>query len=342
MQQYLVSLIIPIYNTEQYLKQCIDSVLQQTYQNLEIILVDDGSTDHSGLICDHYIRQDSRIKVIHKKNGGLVSAWQAGVRASTGMYLMFLDSDDWIDAEMTEALLQQVDDTSKMQMICCNYMLEKEKQNKSIPVMHQLQPGVYEGEELESTIKSKLLGEERRTISFSRCMKLFSKSLIKNNMIFCDERIVMGEDVSIVLPAILDSDRIVILEESFYYHYRFVESSMVHKYNPKLEENIHLLYERMLAAIREKRPQDERIREQAGREYLYLLFLVIKNEVRGNRNYRRNIRRICTEPAVEQLLHDSILKPADVKNQLIYRVMKHPNFFYSTFLWGVTRFYDGK
>ena len=101
----MISVIIPVYKVEQYLARCVDSVLRQTYQNFEIILVDDGSPDRCGALCDEYARQDPRISVIHKENGGLSSARNAGIEAAKGRWLQFLDSDDYIAEDMMENLL---------------------------------------------------------------------------------------------------------------------------------------------------------------------------------------------------------------------------------------------
>lgn len=95
-----VSIIVPIYNIEQYVGKCIDSILGQTYPLFELILVDDGSTDTSGKICDRYAALDSRIKVLHKKNGGLTSARNAGLKVATGDWIMHVDGDDWIEPDM--------------------------------------------------------------------------------------------------------------------------------------------------------------------------------------------------------------------------------------------------
>lgn len=102
----LISIIIPVYNVEEYLSACLKSVIGQTYKNLEIIVVDDGSTDKSGMICDEYCNRDNRITVIHKKNGGLSDARNAGLKAAKGQYIGFVDSDDWIAPEMYEILYQ--------------------------------------------------------------------------------------------------------------------------------------------------------------------------------------------------------------------------------------------
>lgn len=106
MEECLLSVIVPVYNTEPYLRKCIESVCNQTYKNLEIILVDDGSTDLSGTICDKFAAKDSRIKVIHKENEGLVSARKAGVLAARGEYIANIDGDDYIDLEMFKTMMQ--------------------------------------------------------------------------------------------------------------------------------------------------------------------------------------------------------------------------------------------
>ena len=101
----LISVIVPVYKVEPYLDKCVRSIVEQTYQNLEIILVDDGSPDNCGAICDAWAEKDSRIKVIHKENGGLSDARNAGMDVATGQWIAFVDSDDWIAEEMYESLL---------------------------------------------------------------------------------------------------------------------------------------------------------------------------------------------------------------------------------------------
>lgn len=108
MQEALISVIVPVYKVEKYLKPCVDSILNQTYKNLEIILVDDGSPDNCPKICDEFIEKDNRIKVIHKENGGLSDARNAGIDIATGEYLAFVDSDDYIDSCMYERLLEKL------------------------------------------------------------------------------------------------------------------------------------------------------------------------------------------------------------------------------------------
>lgn len=120
----LITIIVPVYNVEQYLSRCIDSLIKQTYKNIEIILVDDGSTDLSGKICNEYANRNKSIKVIHKKNGGLSSARNVGLKNATGKYVGFVDSDDWVTPDMFEYLYHLLKKTNT-QVATCSYALVK-------------------------------------------------------------------------------------------------------------------------------------------------------------------------------------------------------------------------
>ena len=135
----LITIVVPVYNVEKYLKKCIESIINQTYKNLEIILVDDGSPDNCGKICDDYKKQDSRIKVIHKKNGGLSDARNAGIDIANGEYITFIDSDDYIDDDYVELLYNAIV-KDKTDMVISSHkviydngtILEKETGERSI------------------------------------------------------------------------------------------------------------------------------------------------------------------------------------------------------------------
>ena len=117
----LISIIVPVYDVEPYLRKCIDSILIQSYRDLEIILVDDGSPDNCGAICDEYAEKDKRIKVIHKKNGGLSDARNAGLDIATGEYIGFVDSDDWVMPDMYEYLYKAVKEYDADMSVCGYY-----------------------------------------------------------------------------------------------------------------------------------------------------------------------------------------------------------------------------
>lgn len=326
MERYKISLIVPVYNTEGYLKRCVDSLLNQRYKNLEIILVDDGSTDQSGKICDEYTCENKNIKVIHKKNGGLVSAWKCGVKESTGEYLCFIDSDDWADAQMVEEMADCLSGSWR-EIVSSDYVIEKENGNRR-KVYQEIKPGEYIGDQLKNQVVCELLGNEKRPVSFSRCMKLISRDLIVQNMCYSDPEIRMGEDVTIMFPALIDCERLVIMDHKIYYHYFYADNSMVHGYDSGLYQNIQLLYRIIDKVINDKiaDTRREEMRKGAQREYLLLLFLVLKNEARGNPNgYRRNILEICKEEAVKRVVRATDIQVQEPSNKLLYLVLRHPN-----------------
>lgn len=326
----LVSIIIPVYNVEQYLEECMESVLQQTYRNLDIILVDDGSRDKSAGMCDRYALQDNRVQVLHKPNGGLMSAWMAGVDISKGEYLAFVDSDDWIEPDMIEKLAGYTD-VRKKEIICSNYIIEKKK--KSIYMKQSMEPGIYDREDIEKKIIPFLMGQENRRIHCSRCMKLFSRALICENMKYGNPKLTMGEDMNITFPAILDAQRIVVMEEGYFYHYRLVDSSMVHKYNAGLYENNRLLYQ-VLKEIAESKEKEKKITQKElllnkiKNEYIFLLLFVLKNELRGTwSGCVQRVCRIAEEADKETDIHKESVRVDGKANRLLYHILKHPGVF---------------
>lgn len=316
----LISVIVPVYAAQSYLHRCADSILGQTYENLEAILVDDGSTDESPAICDAYAEKDARVRVIHKENGGLISAWTRGVRESRGAYLCFVDSDDWIEPNMLEEMAEHLKEIPG-EVICGNFVIDRP--GRTTEHLQRLSAGTYEGESLDR-VKRKLLGKEEREICMSRCMKLFSRELIENNLHYCNPAIRMGEDVNIVLPALLDAGRLVILPGALHYHYLYHEASMVHRYDAGLYANLQLLAKTIGFIFREKGIENGE--EQTRREYLYLLLLAMKNELRGGQpGYAERIRRICLENETAEQLKQEKLPMESKSNRLLAFLMKHPN-----------------
>lgn len=150
--KHIVSVIVPVYHVEKYLKKCVDSIINQTYKNLEIILVDDGSPDNCPKICDNYALKDNRIKVIHKVNGGLSDARNAGIDAASGDYLMFVDSDDFIEPEMIEVLYNALFDNDATMSIC-NYKLVYENPDDYVDDdVSPIKDGIISGKELISDL----------------------------------------------------------------------------------------------------------------------------------------------------------------------------------------------
>lgn len=325
-KQPLISIIIPVYNVEQYLDECMDSVLNQTYANLEVVLVDDGSKDRSPAMCDAYALKDYRVQVIHKENGGPMSACIAGVEKAKGDYLAFMDSDDWIDLNMMEELAKETTGDER-EMICSNYIIEKA--NQSIKVKQSMKTGVYDRKAIEEQLFPSLLGNEERRIHASRCMKLIAKKLISDNLKYADLDVSMGEDLFLIFLAVLDAKRIVIAEEGYYYHYRFVDSSLVHRYKPHMHEEIDRLYDNLQRVI-EKKAMDEKQKkmflQQIRQEYIFLFFFVLKNELRGpGKHCIFRIKAYIEESKKSKGLEETVVEVHGKANKLLYLIWKRPN-----------------
>lgn len=337
-----VSVIVPVYNEERHLNRCVDSILKQTHAELEIILVDDGSQDDSGNICDEYRKKDKRVKVIHKENGGLISAWKAGVAVSSAPFLCFVDSDDWIEPDMVAEMAKHIRHTGK-EIVCCNHVIDRETKRGMISSSrkHGLPAGRYMRQELEREVFPCLLGNESRPISMSRCMKLISRKLIEDNLSYCNEAIRMGEDVNIILPAILDAESIVIMEEAYYYHYYFNTASMVHKYDENLWKNIDLLVEAIYWILEDKNIENALIQQK--KEYQWLSMLIIKNEIRGNQPMGySNVMQLCNSNQMKKILKKYPINPTEYANKLIYMVMHYPNKLSYKLLKMMFRVYDSR
>ncbi len=229
----LISVIVPIYNVEQYLEKCINSILNQTYQNLEIILVDDGSPDNCGSICDSYLSLDQRIRVIHKQNGGLSDARNVGLNMASGDFIAFVDSDDTIMPEMIQKLYQRIL-TDQSDMAFCGY--KQADQNGIILSECFLPDNVLTGFDA-----LKVSYENNGVLFTIACNKLYKRSL------FQYIRFPIGkyhEDEFTTYQIIDQCSRISIIRETLYIYYLRENSIMQGAYSVKHLDGIEASYER--------------------------------------------------------------------------------------------------
>lgn len=238
----MISVIVPIYGVEKFIKKCIDSIIHQRYNNIEIILVDDGSKDDCPQICDEYAKKDSRIRVIHKENGGLVSARQAGLEAATGDYVGFVDGDDWIEPDMYEKMAEAAEKYSP-DVICSEfYSVFDDRDEVSCQCFDE---GFYNKERLIKEIYPTMLysGKYYRFGISPNCWsKLFKKELLKKFLPIADTRIKMGEDAAFTYPCMLGAESMYCIKKPMY-RYRILSSSMSRGYDKGLESIIFLPYE---------------------------------------------------------------------------------------------------
>lgn len=243
----LISVIVPIYKIEKYIGICIESLINQTYKNIEIILVDDGSPDRCPEICDLYAKKDKRIKVIHKENGGLVSARKAGLLASNGEYIGYVDGDDWVGAGFYETLYTAIV-TSEADIACAGQ--SRDLFERSVHFTNSLPSGIYEGTKLEELCRNMISNGEfyRPGVTTYVWNKLFKREILMEAQLNVDDRISIGEDGAVTYPALLASKRVCITDNCAY-HYRQREDSMLKKSESFANEaqKLKYLYDYLIA-----------------------------------------------------------------------------------------------
>lgn len=226
-----VSIIVPVYNVEKYVSVCIDSIVHQSYRNIEIILVDDGSTDKSGVICDKWQKKDRRIKVIHKKNGGLSSARNVGLDNAHGEYISFIDSDDFIKEDMLSSLIKEMKNY-ECDIVCCNYFYYSNN-NKQL---HNVQ--IKENKLYSSTEAINNLFYDGY-YKFYAWNKLYKRSLFGYQIRYPEGK--LFEDITTTYKLFKKSNNILFLNRALYF-YRVRQNSITNvKFNNRTYEMIEAI-----------------------------------------------------------------------------------------------------
>ena len=270
-----ISVIIPVYNVEKYIKKCLDSVVNQTFKDIEIIVVNDGSPDNSSKIIKEYMKEDKRIKYYEKDNGGQGSARNLAITKSTGEYLIFVDSDDYIDLNMLEKMYDYAK-KSKLDIVVCNGYLD-------------VNDDITNFDNFNSSINDL---QKRYIVSQTGpCLKLIKAEIIKkNNLLFVENHIY--EDIAIVPAYALFTDKIGYIDERFYYYVQRSNSSMnQEKYSKKLED-IFFALDNLSNKFTEY--SNNKFNEEL--EYLYIENLLHAASLRFLRfdNYEKHIEKIVS------------------------------------------------
>lgn len=264
----MISVIVPIYNRTEYLHKCIESILGQTYRDLEIILVDDGSTYLCGKVCDEYADQDNRIRVIHKENGGSTSARKAGLEIADGEFVGFVDGDDWIEPDYYEKMVLAQEKTGADIVLSGHF---HDIGIESRQVMDNFPAGIYTREQLLPTLlyagRFFEYGVQPHMVT-----KLFKKEIAVKMQMRVDNRIVIGEDAAVVYPSVLEAEKIYI-SDICAYHYIQQPNSMTKSREVENRTEIYsLLFEYLEETFKEKKVWE--ILESQLKQYKkYLLFM---------------------------------------------------------------------
>ncbi len=303
-----ISVILPVYNVEKYLREAVASVQRQTLGEIEIILVDDGSTDGSGSICDAIAREDARVRVIHQENGGLTAAWKQGVRQATGAYIGFVDSDDWVQEDMYERMFQAAKEQDA-DIVCCGIRhVFEDGGHADWDDEMQLPRDCYTQEELAEEVFPILLNNGSfmgRGMQPNRVSKLIRRELVLEGMQLCDEQVSVGEDLQFSFSIFTLAKKIVILPHYLPYFYRVNGASMTGGSDPAYLGKIKYLKSQLERIDRERAVFS--FGTQITNDFLCLAVLHIKREIVQNREksygtVRKSMKRICTDLEVRQAL----------------------------------------
>ncbi len=255
-----ISIIIPIYNVERYLRQCLDSVVNQTYRNLEILLIDDGSPDKCGAICDEYAGKDSRIKVLHKSNGGVHAAWNDGIEMATGEWISFVDSDDWVETSLYEKMLSSPKSEEADIIITTGYFWEESRgqfiRNAFVdPVFFENGSG-KEFLQIRAMIRPK--GAKTKGALSYIWSKLYRASFLRKENLKFDPAIRTGMmgDLLFNMDAYERAGTVLGLDLCGY-HYRITNTSGTGKFDPDRAKKQEYIQEQLFSRVSQSINPDE-------------------------------------------------------------------------------------
>lgn len=329
MNKKLVSIIVPVYNVEKYLRRCVESIIDQTYYNLEIILVDDGSTDKSGVFCDKYARKDSRVIVHHQENQGVSVARNKGIELATGDWIMFVDGDDWLAKDTFEKITHRIDESVD---VCLFTYAKVYSQRKDI-IGYKGKKNKLSKEDFiifQKWIFNQYLFKEDYAISSPWC-KVYRKEFIKKYNIQFDKEIKIGEDKLFNLKVFEYAEKGMYIDECFY-NYRINEASRINRYSPNTVKNIETMLEAMqnfLDKYEKNKEFDEvyNIRISMSMMYYVLLDLCNSNNKKSYQERKRDFFQIVQKKRYATALKNVKSSIFPIRQRVLFVFIKYKLFF---------------
>lgn len=325
MSEIKVSVIIPVYNAEKYIGRCVDSIRKQTLRELEIILVDDGSTDASRTVCEELCGQDERIKLVSQKNAGPGAARNLGLETAEGEYAAFVDSDDYIDADMYRTMYEAVKGESAESCICGYYEVDLQGNRTENP--NPLGGNVYEGREVQEQVLLNILGarpdaDSDFVIGISVWKGLYSMEVIRRNELsFYSDRVYYSEDTMFNVDFFLRCKKAVMLSECFYYYVKN-DTSFTTNYKADMHQKNLRFYNcieeklRQLDCFAEARMRLQRLFLGFVRYYVQRIV-----ELFPRRDAIAKLNEICRDDTVQRVLGDYPYPRNPLKQRLIHFMM---------------------
>ncbi len=325
----LVTVVLPVYNVEKYLDRCIKSVVNQTYSNLDILLVDDGSSDGSSEICDNWAKLDNRIRVIHKDNAGLGMARNTGLENAMGDYICFVDSDDYIAENTVEkALILATDTSSDLVLYGINTV------DSFGNVISSFHPDVskvtFDGSEVQSRFFPDYIAPDpsvkgRKKYYMSPCLLLYSMDLIhRANWRFVSEREIISEDVYTQLMLFRYVNRVSILPDALYF-YCHNDSSLSRRYIPNRYDAIKNFYCKSVSLC-QKMGYSDVVINRVSKPYLSFTISVLKQECsqpRCRRDTLDALKRIVDDEVLQEVLNVGRNDKAKLSRRILFFALRH-------------------
>lgn len=319
------SIVVPIYNVEKFLDQCIRSILSQRYNNYELILVDDGSTDHSGKICDAYALKNHHIQVIHKSNGGLVSARRTGVMAAKGEYVGYVDGDDWVSdnwlAEVNKVIVEAHPDIVE-------YNAFKSTNGKNVEIKTSHFRGFFDEKYIaDKIIPCMLYDKNQKFYTFGVLPAVWSKiiktDILKKNLC-TEDKITFGEDVACIYNCIAECKSFYGMDIPFYY-YRQNSQSMTKAYDVQRFERLRVLFDYLNKALVQNHRQ---LQEQYHSYVLFCIFYAALNEAKNNIGFKAMGQKFedgLKELSLKKFVDETTVKMSIPWNVMLYLIKKEMN-----------------
>lgn len=293
-KQIVFSVIVPVYKVEPYLKKCVESVLKQDFDDYELILVDDGSPDACPIICDNFEKENKKVRVVHKKNGGLVSARNAGIAVSRGEYIISLDGDDWFAHGTLRSIWERAIKNYNPDMIIFNMTRVYNDREEKDPCF--VDEGYYGRTDLEKKILPYMMYDSRKGFYHGLLFPSAGGKVIKRTILekhFCqEERIRMGEDNAFIFECLYSADSAFFLSEYYYMYNQMNSGSIRSNYDCKRFENNNYLINYISNRLAGK---EDYIDTQLNVFKAYWLIMAIFHEVKCKRPILKSANHIRTE-----------------------------------------------
>lgn len=319
-----ISVVVPVYNVQKYIAQCLDSIVGQTYRDLEIILVDDGSADGSALICEEFAAKDSRISVIRQPNGGVSVARNTGIDAATGEFITFVDSDDWLVNEMYEKMIAEITDNPGLDMVMCDSTLITE--DSEIKSTYLIREGYYSKNQIVSELFPVLLVTEDfgkiPLVSVWNC--LIRRDILMNCDIRFNPDLRYGEDYLFMPELMIHTTSFHYLKGTHYYHYRQYKESRSKKLQEDWWSNFLDLNEKLRHLLADSKEFDftRQLKLQLIHSALFVSSSVINSY--GMRRYEklRLLKILFDDPELKVAFSDLDFKKQNLPLKVVLFLMK--------------------